>query len=152
MAFAEWIKSDIDFGDLISGSFKIIKLRLSHFILIFLFIEMVGSALSVYFLDKTVEWNTYLAISCSFVSTFLFSSLAGIMLILMVEGFATGKSISFAEMIAKGFKLLPAVLASSIVAGILVLLGTTLLIIPGIVVAIYLSFYMNAIVLRAKKD
>ena len=150
MAFAEWIKSDIDFGDLISGSFKIIKLRLSHFILIFLFIEMVGSALSVYFLDKTVEWNTYLAISCSFVSTFLFSSLAGIMLILMVEGFATGKSISFAEMIAKGFKLLPAVLASSIVAGILVLLGTTLLIIPGIVVAIYLSFYMNAIVLRAK--
>lgn len=150
MAFAEWIKSDLDFGDLITGSFKIVKLRLSHFLLIFLFVELVGSALSFYFLEKTVEWNTYLAITCSFASTFLFSSLAGVMLILMVEGFATGKSISFAEMIAKGLKLLPAILASSVVAGILVLLGTTLLIIPGIIIAVYLSFYMNAIALRAK--
>ncbi|HOP03494.1 MAG TPA: hypothetical protein PLE67_03390 [Tenuifilaceae bacterium] len=150
MAFAEWIKSDLDFGDIITGSYRVIKLRFSHFLFIFLTTELVGSALSLFFIEKTVEWNTYLAITCSFVSTFLFSSLAGIMFILMVDGFATGKSKSFAEMLAVGIKLLPVVLVSSLIAGVFILLGTTLLILPGITVAVYLSFYMNAIVIRAK--
>jgi hypothetical protein len=150
MAFADWVKNDLDFGDLITGSFKIIKLRLSHFLLIFLFVELVGNLISNYFTGKTAEWDNYTAIALSFATTFLFSNLSGIMLTMLVGGFASGKSISFAEMVAKGFRILPIVLLTSLMAGFLVLFGTMLLIIPGVAVAVYLGFYLNAIVLRDK--
>jgi len=150
MAFADWVKNDLDFGDLISGSFKIIKLRLSHFLLIFLLIELLGALISSYFTGKIVDWDTYGAIAASFIVTFLFSNLSGIMLTMLVGGFASGKAISFAEMLSKGIRILPIVLLSSLVAGVLVFFGTLLLIIPGIVIAVYLGFYLNAIVLRDK--
>jgi len=150
MAFAEWIKNDLDLGDLISGSFKIVKLRLSHFLLVVVLVEFTGSILSSHFFDKAENLDPYLTIAASFLITFLFSVLENTMLILIVDGFSTGRTLSFAEMLLRGIKLFPLVILSSLITGLIVLLGMALLIIPGILVAVYVAFFQNAIVLRKK--
>jgi uncharacterized membrane protein len=65
----------------------------------------------------------------------------------MVQDVSNGKALEITRALRKAVKKYPSILASDILVGILVLLGSLLLLVPGLIVALWYAYTAPAIVL-----
>ncbi len=88
------------------------------------------------------------------VATFACSILTVIItmaLFVMVEGYTKNEPIAFGSAISKAFSSLISLLWASILSGLIILGRTLLLVVPGIIYAVYYIFVQNSVMLRGKK-
>ena len=134
---------EFHFGDLLQNTWDVYSSRFGHYLPIILFLAIPLGSLSIFFEDDIV----------ALIITATLGTIPGIMFIttthqIAYEGHTRANTDAS---VAHATRLIIPCLIVNVLSALAMMLGFLLLIIPGIIVANYLAFVLDAVVLRGQR-
>jgi len=143
-------KKSFTLGSILTDSWNIFIKNIFKFLMITCIVYIPINSLYYIFPVKTTAGTFSQLFNVATIIGFLFSVIATIAICFVVKSYLQKKNISWKAALKRSFEKWPYVIITQIILTVILLLSFVLLIIPGIIAAIYLIFTIYSVALNDK--